>query len=79
LEACHAVVQAAYELWLQYEIRTDDITIICIYVDGTGDGQQNNKEEEGSAPQPDGVEVSEQKRCLVTLLFVFSTMGSQSF
>lgn len=33
LEACRAVVAEAYELWLQYEMRTDDITIICIFVD----------------------------------------------
>jgi serine/threonine protein phosphatase PrpC len=33
LEACRAVVAEAYELWLQYEMRTDDITIITIYVD----------------------------------------------
>ena len=34
LEACRAVVAESYELWLQYELRTDDITMICIYVDG---------------------------------------------
>jgi CRP-like cAMP-binding protein len=34
LEACHAVVAESYELWLQYDIRTDDITMICIFVDG---------------------------------------------
>jgi serine/threonine protein phosphatase PrpC/CRP-like cAMP-binding protein len=34
LEACRAVVAEAYELWLQYEMRTDDITIICIFIDG---------------------------------------------
>jgi serine/threonine protein phosphatase PrpC/CRP-like cAMP-binding protein len=32
-EACMAVVAEAYELWLQYELRTDDITIICIFID----------------------------------------------
>jgi hypothetical protein len=32
LSACKIVVSAAYELWLQYETRTDDITIIVIYV-----------------------------------------------
>eukprot|EP01039_Chlorochromonas_danica_P011259 gene11259-12558_t len=32
LEACKAVVAASYELWLQYEVRTDDITIIAIYI-----------------------------------------------
>jgi len=33
LEACRAIVAEAYELWLQYELRTDDITIICIFID----------------------------------------------
>lgn len=32
LDACKKVVQEAYDLWLQYEVRTDDITIICVYV-----------------------------------------------
>ena len=30
LAACKAVVQESYRLWLQYEIRTDDITCIAI-------------------------------------------------
>jgi len=33
LEACRAVVAESYELWLQYELRTDDITIICMFVE----------------------------------------------
>ncbi len=33
LEACRAVVAESYELWLQYELRTDDITMICIFID----------------------------------------------
>ena len=33
LEACRAVVAESYELWLQYELRTDDITMICMFVD----------------------------------------------
>jgi serine/threonine protein phosphatase PrpC/CRP-like cAMP-binding protein len=33
LEACRAVVAESYELWLQYELRTDDITIIVIFVE----------------------------------------------
>lgn len=33
LEACRAVVAEAYELWLQYELRTDDITIIVMFLD----------------------------------------------
>ena len=34
LEACRAVVAESYELWLQYELRTDDITMICMFIDG---------------------------------------------
>lgn len=30
------MVNNAYELWLQYEVRTDDITLICLYIDSTG-------------------------------------------
>jgi serine/threonine protein phosphatase PrpC/CRP-like cAMP-binding protein len=33
LAACKAVVAESYELWLQYELRTDDITMICIFID----------------------------------------------
>ena len=32
LDGCKAVCAAAYELWLQYEVRTDDITIIALAV-----------------------------------------------
>jgi serine/threonine protein phosphatase PrpC len=34
LEACRAVICQSYQLWLQYELRTDDITMICIFIDG---------------------------------------------
>jgi len=33
LEACKAVVTESYNLWVQYELRTDDITIICMFVE----------------------------------------------
>lgn len=36
-EAAIAVVVEAYRLWLQYEVRTDDITIIVASVDGLKD------------------------------------------
>ena len=34
LKACHHVVEQAYGLWLQYEVRTDDITAVCIFLQG---------------------------------------------
>lgn len=33
MTACRKIVSLAYELWLQYEIRTDDITIIALYLE----------------------------------------------
>lgn len=39
LEACQKVVAESYRLWLTYELRTDDITIICIHFKFTGDVQ----------------------------------------
>lgn len=34
LDACRAIVAQSYELWLQYEVRTDDITIIALFIEG---------------------------------------------
>ena len=34
LQACRTVVQEAYNRWLQFEIRTDDITMICFQLRG---------------------------------------------
>ena len=36
-EAAIAVVVEAYRLWLQYEVRTDDITVIIARVEGLKD------------------------------------------
>ncbi|XP_031487553.1 protein phosphatase 2C and cyclic nucleotide-binding/kinase domain-containing protein [Nymphaea colorata] len=33
-DACAAIVAESYRLWLQYETRTDDITIIVVHVNG---------------------------------------------
>eukprot|EP00571_Detonula_confervacea_P006864 CAMPEP_0172316432 /NCGR_PEP_ID=MMETSP1058-20130122/28156_1 /TAXON_ID=83371 /ORGANISM="Detonula confervacea, Strain CCMP 353" /LENGTH=755 /DNA_ID=CAMNT_0013030733 /DNA_START=57 /DNA_END=2324 /DNA_ORIENTATION=- len=49
LEACRAVVAESYELWLQYELRTDDITMICIFVDDV----DSTKCLQGSVISPD--------------------------
>lgn len=37
VDACRALVAQAYELWLQYEVRTDDITVIALYLDDLND------------------------------------------
>lgn len=47
LEACHALVAQSYDLWLQYEVRTDDITVIIIQLEGL-DHQDTNKKNVGA-------------------------------
>ena len=42
VEACKAVIASAYGYWLQFEVRTDDITVILAYIDTA----------EGQAPRP---------------------------
>lgn len=37
LEACQKVVAESYRLWLTYELRTDDITIICVHFRFSGE------------------------------------------
>ncbi|XP_026658591.2 protein phosphatase 2C and cyclic nucleotide-binding/kinase domain-containing protein isoform X3 [Phoenix dactylifera] len=36
-DACTAIVAESYRLWLQYETRTDDITIIVVHINGLTD------------------------------------------
>lgn len=36
-DACAAIVAESYRLWLQYETRTDDITIIVVHINGLKD------------------------------------------
>lgn len=40
-EACQALVEEAYNRWLQFEVRTDDITAICIFLDGVNGGNHD--------------------------------------
>ncbi|XP_057843011.1 protein phosphatase 2C and cyclic nucleotide-binding/kinase domain-containing protein isoform X3 [Cryptomeria japonica] len=39
-DACAAIVAESYRLWLQYETRTDDITIIVVRINGLQDVQE---------------------------------------
>jgi CRP-like cAMP-binding protein len=49
LKACKHVCEQAYGLWLQYEVRTDDITAVCIYL------QDHEKLEPEGGPSERGV------------------------
>lgn len=33
-DACAAIVAESYRLWLQFETRTDDITILVVHING---------------------------------------------
>ncbi|XP_072985418.1 protein phosphatase 2C and cyclic nucleotide-binding/kinase domain-containing protein isoform X2 [Typha latifolia] len=43
-DACAAIVAESYRLWLQYETRTDDITIIVVHVNGLTDMESTQTE-----------------------------------
>jgi cAMP-dependent protein kinase regulator len=64
LEACRAVVAEAYELWLQYELRTDDITIICIFIDGV---KNDDRRSSGSGAETDAAAAKMNKTTNVQL------------
>eukprot|EP01029_Cantina_marsupialis_P026482 TRINITY_DN7145_c0_g1_i1.p1 TRINITY_DN7145_c0_g1~~TRINITY_DN7145_c0_g1_i1.p1 ORF type:complete len:1039 (-),score=269.75 TRINITY_DN7145_c0_g1_i1:137-3253(-) len=48
MDACRALVCEAYKLWLQYEVRTDDITCIVIELSEL-EGAQTTEEARGAA------------------------------
>ncbi|KAF2283025.1 hypothetical protein GH714_043392 [Hevea brasiliensis] len=51
-DACAAIVAESYRLWLQYETRTDDITVIVVHVDGLTDSAVGQSTCPGSFLQP---------------------------
>uniref|UniRef100_A0A1S3Z468 protein-serine/threonine phosphatase n=1 Tax=Nicotiana tabacum TaxID=4097 RepID=A0A1S3Z468_TOBAC len=60
-DACAAIVAESYRLWLQYETRTDDITVIVVQVNGLTDvavGQSTSSDVVLRPPLPQVVELS---------------------
>eukprot|EP00257_Ricinus_communis_P014156 XP_015571762.1 protein phosphatase 2C and cyclic nucleotide-binding/kinase domain-containing protein isoform X2 [Ricinus communis] len=51
-DACAAIVAEAYRLWLQYETRTDDITVIVVHVDGLTDSAVGQLTNQGAVLRP---------------------------
>lgn len=46
LDACQTICQTAYDEWLKRETRTDDITMICVFIDDiVGADEEENGEE----------------------------------
>jgi hypothetical protein len=58
-EACLSVVAESYRLWLQYETRTDDITMIMLQLTGL------------DQPPPS----SNLSRCVLQLMGLFAVVG----
>mmetsp|Transcript_2407 Transcript_2407/g.4345 ORF Transcript_2407/g.4345 Transcript_2407/m.4345 type:complete len:1062 (+) Transcript_2407:50-3235(+) len=65
LDACKSVVAESYRLWLQYEVRTDDITMIMLRIDdfvGTGpDGDESQGETASNRSTPSSTRRSTEK------------------
>ncbi|KAJ1378963.1 RmlC-like jelly roll fold [Sesbania bispinosa] len=60
-DACAAIVAESYRLWLQYETRTDDITVIIVHINGLTEpavGQSASYGDVLRAPVPQVVEVT---------------------
>ncbi|XP_019192475.1 PREDICTED: protein phosphatase 2C and cyclic nucleotide-binding/kinase domain-containing protein-like [Ipomoea nil] len=60
-DACAAIVAESYRLWLQYETRTDDITVIVVHINGLTDAagvQSKSYEAVLRHPLPQVVEAS---------------------
>ncbi|KAL3532502.1 hypothetical protein ACH5RR_006023 [Cinchona calisaya] len=60
-DACAAIVAESYRLWLQYETRTDDITVIVVQINGLTEGvvaRSPNPNAVLRPPIPQVVEVS---------------------
>ncbi|XP_031094178.1 protein phosphatase 2C and cyclic nucleotide-binding/kinase domain-containing protein-like [Ipomoea triloba] len=60
-DACAAIVAESYRLWLQYETRTDDITVIVVHINGlthSAGGQSTSSETVLRPPLPQTIEAS---------------------
>lgn len=60
-DACAAIVAESYRLWLQYETRTDDITVIVVHINGLKNTAVNQSIPPGvflRTPVPQVIEVT---------------------
>ncbi|CAK7337456.1 unnamed protein product [Dovyalis caffra] len=60
-DACAAIVAESYRLWLQYETRTDDITVIVVHINGLAESSVSQSTISSGAlrpPVPQVVEVT---------------------
>ncbi|KAK7247633.1 hypothetical protein RIF29_42520 [Crotalaria pallida] len=50
-DACAAIVAESYRLWLQYETRTDDITVIIVHINGLTESASYGDDLQTRVPQ----------------------------
>ncbi|KAM1501100.1 hypothetical protein TB2_025888 [Malus domestica] len=62
-DACAAIVAESYKLWLQYETRTDDITVIVVHVNGLTDTSIRQSVSPAAALRPTVPQVVEVTGC----------------
>ncbi|TQD79013.1 hypothetical protein C1H46_035490 [Malus baccata] len=62
-DACAAIVAESYKLWLQYETRTDDITVIVVHVNGLTDTSIGQSVSPAAALRPTVPQVVEVTGC----------------
>ncbi|XP_044464184.1 protein phosphatase 2C and cyclic nucleotide-binding/kinase domain-containing protein-like [Mangifera indica] len=51
-DACAAIVAESYRLWLQYETRTDDITVIVVHINGLTGSAAGHSVSSGAVIRP---------------------------
>ncbi|XP_044471671.1 protein phosphatase 2C and cyclic nucleotide-binding/kinase domain-containing protein-like isoform X2 [Mangifera indica] len=51
-DACAAIVAESYRLWLQYETRTDDITVIVVHINGLTGSAAGHSVSSGAVLRP---------------------------
>ncbi|KAA3457816.1 protein phosphatase 2C [Gossypium australe] len=76
-DACAAIVAESYRLWLQYETRTDDITVIVVHINGLV-GAGGESANPASILRPPVPQVSEATGSESPLAFSLSSRNQQA-
>ncbi|KAH1131949.1 hypothetical protein J1N35_003327 [Gossypium stocksii] len=77
-DACAAIVAESYRLWLQYETRTDDITVIVVHINGLVGQAGGELANPASILRPPGPQVSEATGSESPLAFSLSSRNQQA-
>ncbi|XP_052886767.1 protein phosphatase 2C and cyclic nucleotide-binding/kinase domain-containing protein-like isoform X1 [Gossypium arboreum] len=77
-DACAAIVAESYRLWLQYETRTDDITVIVVHINGLVGQAGGESANPASILRPPVPQVSEATGSESPLAFSLSSRNQQA-